>query len=137
MAEISLFFLGLSFVMCFAVAYFLGQKIGKFSKERYWQKEVLNHRKDAILRSRAVLKGQFSEQLAPYFPDFEYHPSDCRFIGKPIDFIVFEGSNSGEISEVIFVEVKSGKSKLSKQEKGLKSAIEEGRVRWEEYRVPD
>ena len=40
------------------------------------------------------------------------------------------------ITEVIFVEAKSGKSKLSSQEKSLKEAIENKKVRWEEYRVP-
>ena len=41
------------------------------------------------------------------------------------------------ITEVIFVEAKSGKSKLSSQEKSLKEAIENKKVRWEEYRVPE
>ena len=41
------------------------------------------------------------------------------------------------ISEVIFVEAKSGKSKLSSQEKSLKEAIEKKRVHWEEYRIPE
>ena len=76
-----------------------------------------NHRKDAILRSRSVLGGHFSEQLAPYLPDFEYLPTECRFIGKPIDFIVFKGMDDKKIDEIIFVEVKSGNAKLSSQEK--------------------
>jgi len=35
------------------------------------------------MKSRAVLGGQFSEQLAPFLPDFKYLPTECRFVGKP------------------------------------------------------
>ncbi len=86
--------------------------------------------------SRAVLGGQFSEQIAPYLPDFPFNPSDCRFMGKPIDFIVFKGMNEKDINEVIFVEVKSGKTKaLSPQERKLRDVIEAGRVSWLQYDV--
>jgi predicted Holliday junction resolvase-like endonuclease len=42
-----------------------------------------------------------------------------------------------KIEEVVFVEVKSGKSKLTEHEKNLKETIEKKRVRWEEYRIPE
>jgi predicted Holliday junction resolvase-like endonuclease len=125
------------FLIGVVVAYIVGVKFGEARREKYWVSEIPRHRKDAIDRSRGVLKGQFSEQLAPYFPDFSFDPNECRFIGKPIDFVVFKGASQQEITEVIFVEVKSGKSKLSRQERGLRRAIEEGRVRWVEYRVPE
>lgn len=125
------------FLIGIVVAYFVGVRFGETRREKYWIAELPKHRKDAVEKSRVVLKGQFSEQLAPYFPDFKFDPSECRFIGKPVDFVVFKGASQQEITEVIFVEVKSGNSKLSRQEKGLKKAIEEGRVSWVEYRVPE
>ncbi|MBI9104034.1 MAG: hypothetical protein JEY99_16585 [Spirochaetales bacterium] len=89
-----------------------------------------------IKTSRAVLGGQFSEQIAPYLPDFPYNPSDCRFMGKPIDFIVFKGMDEKNIDEVIFVEVKSGKTRaLSSQERKLRDVIQAGKVRWVQYNV--
>ncbi len=81
--------------------------------------------------------GQFSEQLAPFLPDFKYSPTECRFMGKPIDLIVFRGMDEKKIDEIVFVEVKSGNAKISPVEKSLKEAIEKKRVRWEEYRIPD
>lgn len=93
-------------------------------------------RQDAIMRSRAVLGGQFTENLAPYLPNFPFSPTECRFVGKPIDFIVFKGADAKQIDEVIFVEVKSGNAKVNQHEKNLKEAIEKGRVRWVEYRIP-
>jgi predicted Holliday junction resolvase-like endonuclease len=57
-------------------------------------------------------------------------------VGKPIDFIVFKGMNEKDISEVIFLEVKSGAAKqLNDQEKRLRDAIQAGRVRWVEFDV--
>ena len=37
--------------------------------------------------------------------------------------------------EVIFVEVKSGSARLNQNERSLKDAIDNKRVRWHEYRV--
>ena len=118
------------------VAYKIGHKTGAFRKHKEWEGALPDYKKEAIMKSRAVLGGQFSENLAPYLPNFPYLPTECRFLGKPTDFIVFKGMDSKEISEVIFVEVKSGNSKLSSQEKNLKQAIDNKKVRFEEYRIP-
>jgi predicted Holliday junction resolvase-like endonuclease len=88
------------------------------------------------MRSRAVLSGNFSEQLAPYLPDFKYNPSDCRFIGKPVDMIVFNGLSDGELKDVTFLEIKSGDSKLNNNQKDLKKVIDSKKVKFEEYRIP-
>ena len=59
-------------------------------------------------RSRSVLSGMFAEQLAPYLPNFPFSPSEAKFIGAPIDLLVFKGMDAQHVEEVIFVEVKSG-----------------------------
>lgn len=115
---------------------FIGYLIGKYISKKQWESKVPSLREDAIKQSRAVLSGQFSEQIAPYLPDFPYKPTEARFIGKPIDFIVFKGMDEKKIDEVVFVEVKSGQSQLSNIEKTLKSAIESKNVSWYEYKVP-
>ncbi len=48
-------------------------------------------RKSAITQSRSVLGGKFTEQIAPYLPDFKYDPTEARFIGTPFDLIIFPG----------------------------------------------
>ncbi|NQV09341.1 hypothetical protein HQ529_05820 [Candidatus Woesearchaeota archaeon] len=102
-----------------------------------WLEKIPEIRADAVKRSRAVLGGQFSEQLAPYLPDFNYSPTEARFIGKPIDFIIFKGMDEKDIKEVVFVEVKSGKSGLSTHERKLRDVIKDKKVVWEEYRIPE
>ena len=125
------------FLLGLVIAYYLGSKAGQIRRDRYWENEIPSIRRDAAMRSRAVLGGQFSEQLAPFLPGFPYNPNECRFIGKPIDLIVFKGMDEKDISEVKFVEVKSGNSQLSKTEKQLRDAIQNKRVSWEEYRVDE
>ncbi|HIH38358.1 hypothetical protein J4460_05220 [Candidatus Woesearchaeota archaeon] len=102
-----------------------------------WQGKVPGLRKEAVEKSRAVLSGQFSEQLAPYLPDFSYKPTECKFLGKPVDFIVFKGLDDKNVEEIVFVEVKSGGSTMSTTERRVRDAVVGKKVRWEEYRVPE
>ncbi len=111
--------------------------IGRFFERRKLEAKIQEIREDAIKRSRAVLTGAFSEQLAPYLPDFKYSPTEVRFIGKPIDFVVFKGLDNKEPTEVVFVEVKSGKSQLSTPERKLRDVIKNKKVSWEIYRIPE
>ena len=133
--DLIILFLFIVFLFLIYFSYFLGNKYGAFQRDSWWKKELPNHRKDAILKSRDVLRGNFSEQLAPFLPGFKYSPTECKFLGKPVDFLVFQGMDENKIDQVTFVEVKSGKSKLNKREKSLKEAIKNKKVKWEEYRV--
>lgn len=114
----------------------LGRRQGRLEAEAELPGLLERERGDAVKRSRAVMGGQAAEQLAPWLPGFPFDPSDCRFIGKPVDFLVFSGASRGAVDEVVFVEVKSGTSSLSRVERSLREAVEAGRVRWAEYRAP-
>ena len=93
--------------------------------------------REAIAQSRAVLGGKFTEQMAPYLPEFNYDPTEARFIGSPIDFIVFPGLAKGDPEEIVIMEIKSGKTgQLTPQEKKIRQLIEDGMVRWELIQRP-
>lgn len=92
-------------------------------------------RQDAIKRSQSVIVGKVTEHLTPYLPDFDWNPKDARFIGTPVDFLVFDGLDDGALSEVVFVEVKTGGSVLTQREQQVRDAIVAGRVSWRELRV--
>ena len=100
-----------------------------------WKKEYeKNIRKDAATKSRSTLVGKITEHFIPYLPDFPYDPQDARFLGAPIDFIVFDGMSEGEIKDIILVEVKTNKGSLNTRERQLRDAVNEGRVKWQEVR---
>lgn len=86
--------------------------------------------------ARATIRGQVAEQLAPMLPDFDYANADARFLGAPVDYVVFDGlSSADEDVEVVFVEVKTGKARLSARERRVKDAVKAGRVRYETLRL--
>ncbi len=118
------------------LAYKIGSSAGSLQRDKYWEEQIPDIKKDSIDRSRASLGGQFSEQLAPYLPNFKYKPTECKFLGKPVDLLVFDGLDEKEIKEIIFVEVKSGSSELNSVQRKIRDAVKEGRVRWDEYRIP-
>jgi predicted Holliday junction resolvase-like endonuclease len=101
-----------------------------------WKLECTNDiRKDSVNRSRSTLKGRISEQMAPLLPEFPFASADARFIGNPIDFVVFDGytqvkDEKGDMISVVLVEVKKGKGRLTREEGLIRKAVEEGRVSW-------
>jgi len=100
-----------------------------------WQADMEQARKNAVSQSRAVLGGKFTEQMVPFFPDFKYDPTEVRFIGSPIDMVVFPGLAKGDPQEIVILEVKTGKSaQLTPAQKKIRQLIEDGMVRWDEVR---
>jgi len=98
----------------------------------------LLHRKDGTKKYKKLFKqkkqsevilGYITEKLAPFLDDFKYDAKDVQFLGQPIDYIHF-----GEDS-ITFIEVKSGKSQLSKKQRKLKKLIQDKQVNWDVYRV--
>jgi predicted Holliday junction resolvase-like endonuclease len=92
-------------------------------------------REDAVQRSLAVTAGKVHEQLTPYLPAFPYNPKDVRFLGSPIDLVVFDGLAEGQLQRIVFLEVKTGGSSLTSRERQVRDTIEAGEVEWAELRV--
>jgi predicted Holliday junction resolvase-like endonuclease len=107
-----------------------------------WAEQESSVRKDAAERSRYVLKGKIAEHMVPLFSDvFPFDPSDARFIGAPIDYLIFDGytavkdDKSERPITVILADIKTGNATLNKTERKIKEAVEAGRVRWETIRL--
>ena len=92
-------------------------------------------RADAVRRSAAVVTGKVTEHLAPYMAAFPYDPRDARFLGAPVDLIVFDGMSRDTLREIVFLEIKSRGGELSAREKSVRDAVRERRVSWREFRV--
>jgi len=127
---IHLLYYGLGLLVFLAIGYFFG-----LLQSREWGDRRVEKSRNF---QRGILKGTISEQLAPYLQGFpeDLKPSEARFLGKPVDFIVFKGIDENDISEVVFVEVKSGRHYLNRNESSLRRAIDEKRVRYVPYQVP-
>ncbi|KKP89145.1 MAG: Holliday junction resolvase-like protein [Berkelbacteria bacterium GW2011_GWA2_35_9] len=80
-------------------------------------------------RSLSSLYGKTTEQFMPFISNFGYDPKNFRFIGTPVDGIVFDEN------EIIFMEFKSAKSRLTPKQSNIKNIIDKRRVRFEERRI--
>jgi len=103
---------------------------------------LLDAQKRSVNTSRAVLKGKMAEQFAPILPEFRYLPSDAKFLGDPVDYVVFDGysdfrdgDGTAEDIEVILLDIRSGGSRLSKGQQAIAQAVAEGRIRFETLRI--
>ena len=103
-----------------------------------FQHQIKEATKRSVDQSRSTLKGQIAEQMAPVLPGFSYLPADARFLGDPIDYVVFNGrtnlANNGageQELEIVLLEVKHGQSKLTPVQRAIAAAVETGRVSFE------
>ena len=96
------------------------------------EKEI---RKDAINKSQSVTMGKMTEHMVPYLPGFGFNPSDARFIGSPIDLIVFDGLDEDCLKKIVFIEIKTGNSTLSPRERWVRDAILAKNIEWRQVKV--
>lgn len=95
-----------------------------FSKlQNTYQKEL------STRKSSEVRVGQVAEQLLPFLESWPYDPKDFRFIGSPFD--AFQLTND----KLLFVEIKTGKSRLSKKQEYVKKLVKEGKVEFVTVRI--
>lgn len=83
--------------------------------------------------AKAVNVGKLLEKVLPTMKGFDWELSDCRFLGEPIDFVIFHGLSAGKIDSIRFLEIKSGNAKLNQHQKDVQKAIENKKVRYEEF----
>ena len=102
----------------------------------YFLLKTKHQRKDAVERSRSAVLGNVNEKIAPLLPDFHYNYKDLVFLGKGIDYLVFDGLSGGNLRKIVFLEVKSGKSQLNANERMIKDCISEHKLSYEVYRLP-
>jgi predicted Holliday junction resolvase-like endonuclease len=108
-----------------------------------WKLEAAGEiRKDSVNRSRSTLKGKIAEQMAPILPDFGFNPADARFIGSPVDYIIFDGltrvaDDKEDEIQIVFMDVKKGSGALTRTQRLIRQAVEKKSVAWKTMRIPD
>lgn len=96
---------------------------------------------EARERSEAVLTGKLGEQFAPFWLEFPFQPADVRFLGSPIDFVVFDGAadvrlgRATGLRRIVLVDIKTGHARLTPVQRRIKECVEAGRVRFQEIQV--
>jgi predicted Holliday junction resolvase-like endonuclease len=138
-----------SLVLGFALGYFFVKAQitaieGKYRADlETWKVQTEGEiRKDSVNRARSTLKGKIAEQMAPVLPEFQFNPADARFIGSPVDYIIFDGltevadEKSKEI-RIVFMDVKKGAGALTRTQRVIKKAVEDKAVSWQTMKIAD
>ena len=98
---------------------------------------ITDARKDTGNRQRSIIKGQISEVLAPWSIESVNSVKELNFLGSPIDFVGFKGLDGEGDIDIKFIEIKSGKSRLNKNQRRIRDAVAAKRIEWVEVRVKD
>lgn len=109
----------------------IGIFIGKVIK----YKTLKNERAMSIKKSKSVILWEVYEKVLPFLPNFPYSPRDMTFVGKWIDYIIFDGLSNWNLKKIVFLEVKSGTSKLNQNEKMIRDVIYEQKIEYKEYKI--
>ncbi len=98
---------------------------------------IKDARKDTAARQRSIIKGDISEIIAPWSIKSVNSVKELNFMGSPIDFVGFKGLDGDDEIEIKFIEIKSGKSKLNKNQRRIRDAVIAKRIEWVEVQVKD
>ncbi len=101
----------------------------------YFYIKIKRLQKRSVDKSKSVILWQVYEQIAPLLKNFKYHPKDMVFIGKWIDYIVFDWLSSWKLRKIVFLEVKTWKSGLNINEKQIKDIVEQNKVIYELLKI--
>jgi predicted Holliday junction resolvase-like endonuclease len=83
----------------------------------------------ASVTAESVHVGKVCERIAPSLLGFAFSARDCRALWEPIDYIAFPGlSTTGTIERIVFLEVKTGGSRLNGMQRAIADAIQSGKV---------
>ena len=79
-------------------------------------------------------RGKCTSSSCP-ISEFGFNPKDARFLGSPVDLVVFDGLAAGAVRRVVFLEVKTGGAPLTTRERQVRDVIEAREVVWAELRL--
>ena len=79
--------------------------------------------------SQSVKYGKLTEQWIPFSKDFPFSQEKFRFLGNPIDGLVFEEN------KIVFCEFKTASSQLNENQKKIRDLVQNKNVEWLEFKI--
>lgn len=64
-------------------------------------------RRKAKFHSKEILEEIIAEEFSMITRNLTFNPKDVKFVGRFIDFIIFDGLSDDELSTIYFVEIKN------------------------------
>ncbi len=92
------------------------------------ERRITSATERAQTTAAAVNIGKSLEKVLPVARDFKWVVPDTKFLGDPIDLLVFNGLSNSKVDSLSFVEVKSGAARLNSHQKSIRDAIQDHKV---------
>jgi predicted Holliday junction resolvase-like endonuclease len=88
-------------------------------------------RADASVETGAISSGfgKIIEKVVPAYQNFNMPRNDSRFLGEPIDYIVFDGASQMKINHITFMDIKTGKGRLDEDQRMVRDAVLDHKVK--------
>ncbi|MBB4890404.1 Holliday junction resolvase-like protein [Streptomyces netropsis] len=106
------------------------------------QRALAERGKAAARSSRSTFDGHVAENAFPYAAEHGYHPKDIVHVGGNIDFLVFDGlfeirqgTRKPEDLTIVLADVKYGSSALTREQRAVLAAMNDGRTRGEYWKA--
>jgi len=110
-------------------------KLRKREQELEEEREAM----DELVKKRidTSVKVRFGQVVQNILPEFSaYRPDEMRWLGDPVDWVVFDGKQTGTIREIVFMEGKSTeRTPLNPIQRELQRAVIEKRVAFRTIRL--
>ena len=101
---------------------------------RFYRK-IKRIQQTTVRQSRSSILWEVNEKLSPLLPNFPYHTKDLVFVGKGIDYIVFDWLSDWRLREIVFLEIKTNTSQLNKNEQQIRSYLANFPVKYEILKI--
>ena len=105
-----------------------------FLTMRFYRK-IKRIQQTTVRQSRSSILWEVNEKLSPLLPNFPYHTKDLVFVGKGIDYIVFDWLSNWRLREIVFLEIKTNTSQLNKNEQQIRSYLANFPVKYEILKI--
>lgn len=115
------------FVLIFCIIWLI--VVGHKQNKKIDKLILRNNKLISQKKSSEVRLGKTVENVAPFFEKWPYDSNNFRFLGNPIDGVSFNED------EIVFVEIKTGMSRLSKNQHKIKSLVRNGKVKFITFRL--
>lgn len=104
-------------------------------KEEKFEEEESNIRQQAIERGRKQVPKLINQSINNNFAKLKYDPYDVKAILHPIDFVVFDGMNKGQVENVTLLSNKTKNLHLQSLHKAIAETIKTKSYDWKVLHV--
>ena len=104
-------------------------------KEEKFAEEERNIREKARERGRKQVPKLINQSMNKNFAKLKYDPYDVKAILHPIDFVVFDGMNKGQVEDVTLISNKTTNPHMNNLHKAIAEAVKTKSYDWKTLHV--